>query len=137
MKKNRTLKEKILLRISLKKDKVFLRDDFNDLGGYDQVGRALKQLVDENKVLKLGYGLYAKLKVSAITGTVIPQAPLPDLAREALIKLGVKVSPSKSLLLYNAGKTTQVPTGRVVAVDKRVSRKISYNGAVIYYEQSA
>ncbi len=137
MKKNRTLKEKILLRISLKKDKVFLRDDFDDLGGYDQVGRVLKQLVDESKVLKLGYGLYAKAKVSSITGTVIPQAPLPDLAREALIKLGVKVSPSKSLLLYNAGKTTQVPTGRVIAVDKKVSRKITYNGAVIYYEQSA
>lgn len=137
MKKSRTLKEKILLRISLKKDKVFLRDDFDDLGGYDQVGRVLKQLVDESKVLKLGYGLYAKLKISSLTGTVIPQAPLPDLAREALIKLGVKVSPSKSLLLYNAGKTTQVPTGRVVAVDKRVSRKITYKGAVIYYEQSA
>lgn len=40
MKKVRTLKEKITLRISLK-DYVFLRDDFNDLGGYDQVGRAL------------------------------------------------------------------------------------------------
>ncbi len=137
MKKNRTLKEKISLRILLKKDKVFLRDDFNDLGGYDQVGRVLKQLVDENKILKIGYGLYAKLKVSSITGTLTPMASLPDLAREALIKLGVKVSPSKSLLLYNAGKTTQVPTGRVVAVDRRVSRKITYKGAVIYYEQSA
>lgn len=137
MKKNRTLKEKILLRISLKKDKVFIRDDFGDLGGYDQVGRVLKQLTDESKLLKIGYGLYAKAKISSITGTITPQASLPDLAWEALAKLGVKVSPSKSLLLYNAGKTTQVPTGRVVAVDRRVSRKITYRGAVIYYERSA
>lgn len=137
MKRNRTLKEKILLRISLKNEKVFLRDDFDDLGGYDQVGRALKQLVNENKILKIGYGLYTKLQTSSITGTITPQAPLPDLAKEALIKLGVKVSPSKALLLYNAGQTTQVPTGRVIAVNKRISRKISYNGAMIFYEQSA
>jgi hypothetical protein len=137
MKKGRTLKEKILLRISLKRDKVFLRDDFDDLGGYDQVGRALKQLIEENKILKIGYGLYAKTKISPINGTITPQASLPELAWEALTKLGVNVSPSKSLMMYNSGKTTQVPTGRVVAVDKRVSRKITYKGAVIYYEQSA
>lgn len=137
MRKRRTLKEKILLRVSLKNDKVFLREDFEDLGGYNQVGRALKELVDDVSIIKLGYGLYAKSEISPLTGTKTPRASLPELATEALTKLGVKVSPSKALLLYNAGKTTQVPTGRRIAVNKRVSRKISYNGALIFYERSA
>lgn len=137
MKKSRTLKEKILLRISLKKDKVFTRDDFAELGGYDQVGRALKQLVGSNNIIKIGYGLYTKTKVSSITGIATIQEPLADLAREALEKLGVKYDLPSSLKLYNAGRSTQVPTGRTIAVATRISRKISYNGASINYERIA
>ena len=137
MKKNRTLKEKILIRITLKKDKVFTRDDFNTLGGYDQVGRALKQLVESKNIIKIGYGLYTKTKVSSITGTATIQLPLVELAKEALEKLGVKFYSSRSLNLYNAGISTQVPTGRTIAVATRISRKISYNGAFINYERSS
>jgi len=137
MKRNRNLKEKILLRISLKRDKVFTRNDFDDLGGYDQVGRALKQLVECKNIIKIGYGLYAKAKVSSITGIITLQEPLAELAREALTKLGIQCSLSRSTSLYNEGKSTQVPTGRTIAVTTRVSRKISYNGACISYERSA
>jgi hypothetical protein len=135
--RNRTLKDKILLRITLKKDKVFTRDDFDTLGGYDQVGRALRQLVENKSIIKIGYGLYAKTKVSSINGAIILKEPLVELAKEALNKLGVEYSLSKSLSLYNEGKSTQVPTGRTIAVATRISRKISYNGASITYERSA
>ena len=49
-------------------------------------------------------------------------------------KLGVKTSKSKYWDDYNTGKTTQVPTGGVIAVNKRVRRKISYNGYEIEFE---
>ncbi len=137
MKKNRTLKEKILIRISLKKDKVFTRYDFYNLGGYDQVGRALKQLVQSNNIIKIGYGLYAKTKISSVTGTTTLQDSLIELAKEALNKLGVNFCSPKSVNLYNAGNSTQVPTGRTIAVTTRISRKISYNGAAISYERVA
>ena len=39
------LKTRVLKRIERKRGDVFLRSDFSDLGGYDQVGRALRQLV--------------------------------------------------------------------------------------------
>src|SRR5687767_12759625 len=100
----RTLKDKVLLRISLKKELVFLRDDFNDLGGYDQVGRVLKQLAREKKIIKVGYGLYAKAKISPISGELVPQAPLPKLAREALSRLKIKTDLSSSDKEYNTGK---------------------------------
>ena len=137
MKKARTIKSKILLRISLKQDKVFLRDDFCDLGGYDQVGRALRQLVGSKQIIKIGYGLYAKSKISKVSGLVVPQAPLPDLAREALSKIGVKTGLSNSSKLYNLGKSTQVPTGRKIAVEGRISRKIGYDDVYISYEKAA
>ena len=37
---------------------------------------------------------------------------------------------------YNAGKTTQVPTGRVIGVRGRVRRQISYNGFPLSYERA-
>lgn len=136
MKKNRFLKDKILLRINLKKDFVFLREDFEDLGGYDQVGRALRLLVREKKIIKIGYGLYARAEISPLNGEVIPEKSLPELANEALDRLGVEVKPSELEKKYNQGQITQVPTGRLIAVDGRIIRKIGYGGKYINYERS-
>jgi hypothetical protein len=134
MNKYETLGYKISARIGRKKDIVFLREDFADLGGYDQVGRILRNLVHEGKIIKIGYGLYAKAKKSSITGEVIPVAPLPTLAKAALERLGIEVAPSDLERDYNAGKTTQVPTGRMIVVKGRVNRKIGYGGACVSYE---
>ena len=35
------------------------------------------------------------------------------------------------------GKTTQVPTGPVIAVKGRISRKIGYGGTYVSYEPAA
>lgn len=134
MNKYETLSYKIAARIGRKKQTVFLRQDFGDLGGYDQVGRILREFARAGKLVKIGYGLYAKAKTSALTGEVVPVAPLPVLAKEALERLGVEIAPSQLEKDYNAGKTTQVPTGRLLAVKGRISRKIAYAGAAISYE---
>ena len=134
MKKTITLEKKIRKRIARKSVNVFLRDDFRDLGGYDQVGRALKHLAEKGEVIKIGYGLYAKTKVSSITGEIVPTATLPNLGKEALTRLKVKIEPTKAELAYKEGRSTQVPTGRMIAVKGRVSRKIGYKGAYIAYE---
>jgi hypothetical protein len=61
-------------------------------------------------------------------------APLPTLAREALERLGVEVVPSALESDYNAGKTTQVSTGRMIAINGRMNRKIGYGGTYVSYE---
>lgn len=134
MKSSVTLERKIRKRISRKLANVLLRNDFKDLGGYDQVGRALKHLAEKGEVIRIGYGLYAKTKVSALTGEVVPTATLPNLGKEALNRLNVKTAPTKAELAYKEGRSTQVPTGRMIAVKGRVSRKIGYKGAYIAYE---
>lgn len=114
---------------------VWLREDFEDLGGYDQVGRALKKLGRKEKILKIGYGLYAKAKKSSITGNIIPIKSLPELAKEALGRLGVKVLSSTAEREYREGVSMQVPTGRYIGVRSRVIRKIGYQGKYIEYER--
>lgn len=122
-------------RVALKKRRdVFLRDDFLDLGGYDQVGRALRQLVRKGRLLKLGYGIYTRAAPSPFNGQPAPVKGLRTLAAEALGRLGVKTAPSQLERAYNTGQTTQVPSGRVIAVSKRVRRKIGYAGNYMSFE---
>jgi len=130
-----TLEDKVGYRIKRSKDSVFVPGDFSDLSGQDQIGRALRSFVKKQALIKLGYGLYAKARKSSLTGNLIPEKPLPELAAESLRKLKVEVAPSSLETLYNQGKTTQVPTGRVIAVKGRVSRKIGYNGKYVTLEQ--
>lgn len=74
----------------------------------------------------VGYGVYAKAKKLPINGEVVTVAPLPILAKEALKRLGITTVPSRLEKACNAGKTTQVPTGRLIGVKGRVSRKLGY-----------
>lgn len=134
MRKYGSLSYKISARITRKNFNVFVREDFEDLGGYDQIGRVLRELAREGKLIKLGYGLYAKTKQSILTGEIILVKNLPELAREAVERLGLEVVPSYWEREYNAGHTTQVPTGRRIAVKGRISRKIGYNGVYVSYE---
>jgi len=134
MSKYGSLEYKITARIARKKYKIFMREDFQDLSGYDQVGRALRTISNNGRLIRLGYGIYAKAKKSSITGELVPVAPLPVLAKEALVRLGIQIAPSRLEQDYNAGKTTQVPTGRLIAVRGRINRKIGYGGAYVSYE---
>ena len=91
-------------------------------------------LVAKGEIMKIGYGLYVRTIVSSLSGERIPEKSLPSLAKEALQRLGVETAPSSLEIEYNAGRTTQVPTGRMIAVKGRVSRKIGYNGAYVRFE---
>jgi hypothetical protein len=56
--RRRTLRERIGDRIARKRDDVFLTREFRDLGGEDQVLRALRGMVREGQLVRLGYGVY-------------------------------------------------------------------------------
>jgi len=79
----------------------------------------------------------SKTEISFLNGSLVLQAPLPALAREALQRLGVEIVPSTLERDYNAGKSTQVPTGRLIGVKGRISRRIGYDGAYVYFERAA
>ncbi len=130
-----SLENRIKRRIARKKGDVFLREDFDDLGGYDQVGRVLRELTRRGELVRVGYGLYSRAAKSMLTGAPIPAGGLRTL-REALGRVGIKTGQTRLERSYNAGETTQVPTGRVVAVDRRVRRKIGYAGITLGFERA-
>ena len=131
-----TLERQLSSRIKRKRCDVFLRADFDDLAGYDQVGRALARLVREGWLLRIGSGLYARARPSTIDGAPTPVKGLRDLADEALRRLGIRTAPTQFEQAYTEGKTTQVPCGRRVAVSKRVRRKIGFNGVTLSFERA-
>ncbi|MGV8075352.1 MAG: hypothetical protein AB2L11_12440 [Syntrophobacteraceae bacterium] len=55
--KAENLETRLMKRIIRKRSDVFLRSDFKDLGGYDQVGRVLRDRVRKGRLLKVGYGI--------------------------------------------------------------------------------
>ena len=66
----------------------------------------------------------------------------PDLAKSWDVIDGGKAyvfhptAPTRLEEDYRAGRTTQVPAGRVVAVTKRVRRRIGYNGTYLSFERA-
>ena len=55
---------------------------------------------------------------------------------EALGRVGIETVPTRLERAYNAGETTQVPTGRLVGVTRRVRRKVGYGGMNLSFERA-
>ena len=136
LKQPERLEERLASRIAKQRGDVFMRGDFNDIGGYDQVGRALRILVRKGKLMRMGYGLYARTRTSTLDGTPIPAASIRELATEALGRLGVETVPTRMEQAYNAGRTTQVPTGRVIGIRGRIRRQLNYFGTPLGFERA-
>lgn len=127
--------ERIERSVSLKKSDVLLRAEYDSFGSEAQVSRALKELVERGKLVKLGRGVYAKAKPSVLTGKAIPIRPLEILAPEALKKLGIQTTQTQQVEDYNSGKSTQIPAGIVFKVARRrITRKLGFNGKTVKFE---
>lgn len=130
-----TLLAQIWARINSERNDVVLRQDFLDLGEYDQVGRCLLRLVRDGRLVKIGQGIYVRAIVSPLDGRPTLPKSLNSLVVEAMKKLGIPTVPTVTERGYNEGKTTQVPTGRTIGVRKRVRRHIEFNGYTMSFEQ--
>lgn len=124
-------------RICRCKARTFVLGDFADFTAnnrYDQVLRALRTLIAAGELVRIGQGIYAKTQ-RLPSGGISLSAPLPELAKEGLSKLGIKTGEPKAWQDYNAMRSTQLPNGRVLAVNRRVRRKIAYNGYALSFER--
>jgi hypothetical protein len=130
MRDQKTLRAKVETRIARKRGDVFLTREFRDLGGEDQVVRALRTLVREKRLVKLGYGVYGRALISRLSGMPIldSEGGFAGAARQALVKLGVSWEPTEAERAYNEGRSTQIPVNPVVRVKGRFSRRLRYGG---------
>lgn len=131
-----TLAQKIEGRLTRKKGDVFVRADFADLGSYNNIGLVLNDFVRRGRLLRFGKGIYTRAVPSPLDGTPIPPRGIQEIAAEALKRLGVKTAPTKLERDYNAGRTTQVPGGQLIGVNRRVRRRLGYNGAYMSFERA-
>lgn len=131
-----TIAQVIASKVKRSKRNVFLRKDFEKLGSYDAVGRALRRNEQEGSLVQIGYGLYAKAEQSPFTGQSSPVIGIKRLASEALTRLGKTTTASSFDDAYNRRRSTQVPTGRTLKVKDRIRRKIGYNGNYVIFERA-
>lgn len=120
-----------------KGDAVFLPREFADLGGEDQVLRALRRLTKDSRLVRLGYGVYGRAVKSRLSGEPMLYSPngFSGAARQALDKLGVQWEPTKAERAYNEGRSTQVPVNPVVRVKGRFRRQLRYGDAELVLER--
>jgi hypothetical protein len=125
------------IRIAERRDDVFLPREFNDLGGEDQVLRALRELTEAGQLIRLGYGVYGRAEKSRLTGQpmLAAQGGFIDAARQTLNKLGVLWEPTEFQRAYNEGRSTQVPLNPAVKVRSRFARRLRYQGMELRLER--
>lgn len=121
-----TIADRVQTRISRSKRNVFIRDDFSDLGGYDQIGRALKSMCSKELVMKIGYGIYVKARRNRINNRLMIAAEggADGVLIETLERLNIPYEFSGLTAAYMAGTTTQIPASMEIKVKKRFSRKL-------------
>ena len=137
MLKRRTLRERIEDRIASRGDDVFLTRESRDLGGEDQVPRALRGLTREGRLVHLGYGVYGRAETSRLSGRPILAARggCVGAARQVPDKLGVRWEPTEFQLAYRDGRSTQVPVNPAVRVRGRFARRLTYQDAELRLER--
>lgn len=138
MPRKHTLRERMEQRIARKKgEDVFLTREFKTFGGKDQVLRVLRKLVEEGRLVRLGYGVYGRASVSSLSGKpmLYSQDGFAGVVRQALGKLAVEWEPTEAERTYNEGRSTQVPVNPVVRVKGRFSRHLRYRNAKLVLER--
>ena len=127
---------RVLCSIARRKGIVILRSDLAHLGSAAQLTRVLAKLVETQRLVRVGHGLYARTRQNKFTQRPAPAATFEQIAAEAFCRLGIDIGHGRLAREYNAGLTTQVPvTGVVNTGRRRISRRIQVGKRVVTYER--
>ena len=133
-----SLQDRIEKRIAERGDASFLTREFADLGPERQVLRALAKTVAAGRLVRLGYGVYARAEPSPLSGLpmLVARQGFLDASRQALTKLGVSWEPGEWEQAYNAGRSTQIPVNAAVRIkNRKFARRLSYRGKPLVVER--
>jgi hypothetical protein len=132
-----SLQTKIEKRIAESREYVFLTREFTDLSGRRQVLRALRKIVAEGRLVRLGCGVYGLAFTSGLSDRPILFHPhgFIGAARTALTKLGVDWEPTAHEIAYQEGRTTEVPAVPAVRIKRRFSRRLRFGQTELVVER--
>jgi hypothetical protein len=131
-----SLKYKILKRIENIPGNVILHSDFRNLGSYRQIGRILNTLIDEKKLARISFGIYAKAEPSEYIEEPILKTSFDAVTKEALNRMNIKWDLTTAQKAYNDGKTTQIPVRPGIRLRSRCRRDFSFGNLSLKYENN-
>ena len=131
------LQSKIEKRIAESREYVFLTREFSDLSGRRQVLRALRKIVAEGRLVRLGCGVYGLAFTSGLSDrpTLFHPHGFIGAARTALTKLGVDWEPTEREMAHREGRTTEVPMLPAVRIRRRFSRRLRFGPTQLVVER--
>jgi hypothetical protein len=132
-----SLQSKIEKRIAESREYVFLTREFTDLSGRRQVLRALRKIVSEGRLARLGCGVYGLAFPSGLSERPMLFHPhgFIGAARTALTKLGVAWEPTEREVAYQEGRTSELPEVPAVRIRRRFSRRLSFGQTELVVER--
>jgi len=119
---------------SMKEGTIFFPEVFENIG-QTAIHIILSRLVQQNRIIRLGPGLYLHPRFSNVLGTYATPS-LEDIAKAIAIKEKSRIIPTGSYALYKLGFTMQVPTSAVFLTDGS-PRKINLeDGRIIVFKRT-
>ncbi|WP_298337567.1 hypothetical protein [Ferrimicrobium sp.] len=130
-----TVEERIREYIASSSDAAFLTSEFVRFGSRSTVARALRKLMEDETLYRVGYGVYTPSRAFAdgpYAGYKIQKFDNSSVAEDFLIKMDVDPRPGLLVREYNEGRSTQVPPYAIIDVGKSRIRRKLFNGGVKY-----
>ncbi len=135
MPRSNTVKDSVLRSIRARKVLVILRAELEGLGSERQVTRALRQLVDESKIAQIGRGVYTRLQKTKYADYLVLEKTLTELAYDFARKKGAEIRLTKEEKDWISGRSTQMPMGNIVALDRQINQKLRFRGGQVRFEK--
>lgn len=130
------VKKSIEELIAKSNEPAYITGEFKCFGSDSLIGKALRELTLEKKLVRVGVGIYTPARISSSTGNAIPIYSMMQIAMTAFEKLGFEVDAGSAYRMLNAGESTQVPMKPIINVGKqKIKRRIGFGRQEVVYER--
>lgn len=114
-------------------DTIYMWSDFQDLGNYTAIRKALSRLVEDKLLRRLARGIYKKSHFSSLLNEEVEASP-DEVARAIAKRNRWTIVPSGDTALNYLGLTTQVPASYHYASSGPTKETKLDNGIVLHFK---
>lgn len=126
--------EHIVRRIkNYKSQRLFFVDDFIDIANYKAVSKALERLVENQVLIRVATGIYARYKEDPVLGVMLPTTE--QIAKAIAKRDHARIVPTGAYALNALGLSTQIPLNVVYLTDG-TARKIKAGNRTIQLKKT-
>ncbi len=117
-----------------KRGTLFFMNDFLRFGNSKSVAKALERLVKKDEIVRVAWGMYARLESDPILGEVKPS--IENIAKAIAKRDKARIIPTGVLALHTLGLSTQIPVNVVYLTDG-AARKIQIGKHFIVFKKTS